>query len=111
MNDVATEMAALDGMTTGELADRYAELHGQTFKFERVVVVARDPVGYVGVEVHRDVIDVNQVAHPVAHRKLQSNHHAGGVVEIDFIHEEFIIQPLGAEELQQADARTDIQRL
>jgi len=29
MNDVATEMAALDGMTTGELAERYAELHGQ----------------------------------------------------------------------------------
>ena len=29
MNDIATEMAALDGMTTGELADRYAELHGQ----------------------------------------------------------------------------------
>ena len=29
MNDIATEMAALDGMTTGELAERYAELHGQ----------------------------------------------------------------------------------
>ena len=29
MNAIATEMAALDGMTTGELAHRYAELHGQ----------------------------------------------------------------------------------
>ena len=29
MNDIATEIAALDGMATGELAERYAELHGQ----------------------------------------------------------------------------------
>ena len=29
MKDIATEMAALDRMTTGDLADRYAELHGQ----------------------------------------------------------------------------------
>ena len=29
MHDIATEMAVLDGMTTGELAERYAELHGQ----------------------------------------------------------------------------------
>ena len=28
MNDVTTEMAALDGMTTGELATQYEELHG-----------------------------------------------------------------------------------
>ena len=29
MDDIATEMAGLDGMTTGELAERYADLHGQ----------------------------------------------------------------------------------
>jgi len=29
MHDIAAELAALDKMTTGELADRYAELHGQ----------------------------------------------------------------------------------
>ena len=29
MNDIATEIAALDGLATGELAERYAELHGQ----------------------------------------------------------------------------------
>ncbi|MBN1489497.1 MAG: DUF2924 domain-containing protein [Phycisphaerae bacterium] len=29
MLDVITEIAALDQMTTGELAERYAELHGQ----------------------------------------------------------------------------------
>ena len=29
MHEVAAEIAALDRMTTGELADRYAELHGQ----------------------------------------------------------------------------------
>ena len=29
MSDIATEMAALDRMTTGDLAERYAELHGQ----------------------------------------------------------------------------------
>ena len=29
MTDIATELAALDRMTTGDLAERYAELHGQ----------------------------------------------------------------------------------
>ncbi len=29
MHDIATEIAALDQMTTGDLAERYAELHGQ----------------------------------------------------------------------------------
>jgi len=29
MQDVATELAALDQMTTGDLAERYKELHGQ----------------------------------------------------------------------------------
>jgi hypothetical protein len=29
MQDVATELAALDRMSTGELAERYRELHGQ----------------------------------------------------------------------------------
>ncbi len=29
MHDLATELAALDRMTTGDLAERYAELHGQ----------------------------------------------------------------------------------
>lgn len=29
MHDVATELAALDQMSTGELAERYRELHGQ----------------------------------------------------------------------------------
>ena len=29
MQDVATELAALDHMSTGELAERYRELHGQ----------------------------------------------------------------------------------
>lgn len=29
MQDIAAELAALDRMTTGELADRYRELHGQ----------------------------------------------------------------------------------
>jgi len=29
MQDIATELAALDRMTTGDLADRYRELHGQ----------------------------------------------------------------------------------
>ncbi len=29
MHDIATQLAALDGMTTGELADLYRELHGQ----------------------------------------------------------------------------------
>ena len=29
MQDTATQIAALDGMTTGELADLYRELHGQ----------------------------------------------------------------------------------
>ena len=29
MNDLATELAALDQMTTGDLAERYRELHGQ----------------------------------------------------------------------------------
>ena len=29
MNDVATELVALDRMSTGDLAERYAELHGQ----------------------------------------------------------------------------------
>ena len=29
MNDIATEIAALDELATGELAERYAELHGQ----------------------------------------------------------------------------------
>ena len=29
MNDIATEIAALDGMAMYELAERYAELHGQ----------------------------------------------------------------------------------
>jgi hypothetical protein len=28
MHDIATEIAALDGMATGDLAGRYAELHG-----------------------------------------------------------------------------------
>jgi hypothetical protein len=27
--DIAAELAALDGMATSELAERYAELHGQ----------------------------------------------------------------------------------
>lgn len=29
MQDVATELAGLDQMTTGDLAERYRELHGQ----------------------------------------------------------------------------------
>ena len=29
MHDIATEIAALDGMATGELAERYGELHRQ----------------------------------------------------------------------------------
>jgi hypothetical protein len=29
MDDIAAEIAALDRMTTGDLAERYAELHGQ----------------------------------------------------------------------------------
>jgi len=29
MDDIATEIAALDELATGELAERYAELHGQ----------------------------------------------------------------------------------
>jgi len=29
MNDIAAEIAALDQMVTGDLAERYAELHGQ----------------------------------------------------------------------------------
>jgi hypothetical protein len=29
LNDLTTEITALDRMTTGELAERYAELHGQ----------------------------------------------------------------------------------
>ena len=29
MHDIATEMAALDRMSTGDLAGRYEELHGQ----------------------------------------------------------------------------------
>jgi hypothetical protein len=29
MDDIATEIAALDQMSTGDLAERYAELHGQ----------------------------------------------------------------------------------
>lgn len=29
MSDIAAELAALDKMSTGELAERYAELHGQ----------------------------------------------------------------------------------
>ncbi len=29
MNDIAAEFTALDRMSTGELAERYAELHGQ----------------------------------------------------------------------------------
>jgi hypothetical protein len=29
MTDIAAEIAALDRMTTGDLAERYAELHGQ----------------------------------------------------------------------------------
>ena len=29
MQNIAAQMAALDGMTTGDLAERYAELHGQ----------------------------------------------------------------------------------
>ena len=29
MNDIATKITALDRMTTGDLAERYAELHGQ----------------------------------------------------------------------------------
>jgi hypothetical protein len=29
MDDIATEIAALDQISTGDLAERYAELHGQ----------------------------------------------------------------------------------
>ena len=29
MQDVTTELAALDQMTTGDLAERYKDLHGQ----------------------------------------------------------------------------------
>jgi hypothetical protein len=30
MNEIATQIAALGQMTTGELAKRYAQLHGQS---------------------------------------------------------------------------------
>ena len=35
MNDIATEMAALDRMSTGDLVGRYAELHGQPGRTHR----------------------------------------------------------------------------
>jgi len=35
MDDIAAEIAALDQMSTGDLAERYAELHGQRHRTHR----------------------------------------------------------------------------
>lgn len=39
MQDVATELAALDRMSTGQLAERYRELHGQPCRTRQAITL------------------------------------------------------------------------